>query len=104
MLQLSQTYSVAVLKAGPAYGSEIAAPIVWEHGRRNFELRADGLRSIVCRVIDDTDLCGIGIFNLDVDSTRRTLQADPGVQAGVFTFEVHPCRGFPGDALPQPSQ
>jgi hypothetical protein len=37
MLQLSQTYSVAVLKAGPAYGSEIAAPIVWEHGRRNFE-------------------------------------------------------------------
>jgi len=25
---------------------------------------------------------------------------DPGVAAGVFTYEVHPCRGFPGDALP----
>jgi hypothetical protein len=25
---------------------------------------------------------------------------DPGVQAGIFTFEVHACRGFPGDALP----
>ncbi len=25
---------------------------------------------------------------------------DPGVQAGVFTFEVHGCLGFPGDSLP----
>ena len=28
------------------------------------------------------------------------LPDDPGVQAGVFTFEVHTCRGFPGDSLP----
>jgi len=28
------------------------------------------------------------------------LNDDPGVQAGVFTFEVHGCRGFPGDSLP----
>jgi hypothetical protein len=28
------------------------------------------------------------------------MNDDPGVQAGVFTFEVHPCRGFPGDSLP----
>jgi hypothetical protein len=25
---------------------------------------------------------------------------DPGVAAGVFTYEVHSCRGFPGDSLP----
>jgi hypothetical protein len=25
---------------------------------------------------------------------------DPGVRAGVFTFEVHAGLGFPGDALP----
>jgi hypothetical protein len=28
------------------------------------------------------------------------LADDPGVRAGIFTFEVHTCRGFPGDALP----
>jgi len=34
---------------------------VWEHGRRNFSLRAE---------------------------------------AGIFTYEVHPTRSFPGDRLP----
>jgi len=25
---------------------------------------------------------------------------DPGLQAGIFTYEIHPCRSFPGDSLP----
>jgi hypothetical protein len=28
------------------------------------------------------------------------MNDDPGVAAGVFMCEVHPCLGFPGDALP----
>ena len=32
--------------------------------------------------------------------TVAVMNDDPGVQAGVFTFEVHGCRGFPGDSLP----
>jgi hypothetical protein len=28
------------------------------------------------------------------------MDGDPGVQAGIFTYEVHPVRSFPGDALP----
>ena len=28
------------------------------------------------------------------------MDGDPGVQAGVFVYELHPCRSFPGDALP----
>jgi hypothetical protein len=28
------------------------------------------------------------------------MDGDPGVQAGVFVYDVHTCRGFPGDALP----
>lgn len=28
------------------------------------------------------------------------MEDDPGVRAGVFTYGVHPVRGFPGDALP----
>jgi len=29
------------------------------------------------------------------------MDGDPGVQAGVFEYEVHAVRGFPGDMLPQ---
>jgi hypothetical protein len=25
---------------------------------------------------------------------------DPGVQSGLFTYELHPVRGFPGSSLP----
>ena len=32
---------------------------------------------------------------------RRIMDGDPDVQAGVFTDELHPCRSFPGLALPQ---
>ncbi len=31
---------------------------------------------------------------------KTFMNDDPGVAAGVFTYQVHPCRGFPGDALP----
>jgi hypothetical protein len=73
--------------------------IVWEHGRR-FSLRADGVLSIVCPVPGGEELNGIGIFNATVEETRAIMDDDPGVQAGVFVYELHPCRSFPGDALP----
>jgi hypothetical protein len=96
----TREYSVVLLRAGERYGEEGSDRIVWEHGRRNFSLRADGLLSIVCPVRDDSDLCGVGIFNATVDETTKLMEDDPGVQAGVFTFQVHPARSFPGDALP----
>jgi hypothetical protein len=49
LLARAKAYSVVILRGGPNYGSDGAAPIVRE---------------------------------------------------GVFTFEVHPVLGFPGDALP----
>jgi hypothetical protein len=98
-LSKSRTYSLMILKAGPKYGGEGSDAVVWEHGRRNFSLRADGKLSIVCPVPDDSEVCGIGIFNAEPDEVRRLMEGDPGVQAGLFVYEVHPCRGFPGDAL-----
>ena len=44
-------------------------------------------------------MSGIGIFDTSVDETRRIMDDDPGVRAGIFTYEVHATRGFPGDAL-----
>ena len=100
--QMTRTrgYAVVLLHAGEKYGTEGFEKIVWEHGRNNFSMRADGLLSIVCPVRDDTELCGVGIFNASVEETTKLMEADPGVRAGVFTFEVHPVSSFPGDALP----
>jgi hypothetical protein len=100
LLPTSQPYTAVILRAGPNRRAEGADAIVWEHGRRNFELRADGLLSIVCPVTDDSEVRGIGIFALDPDETRAVMEEDPAVKAGVLTYELHPCRSFPGDALP----
>ena len=100
MLSKTKTYSVLILRATAKASQPEARPIIWEHGRRNFQLRADGLLSIVCPISDGSGVSGIGIFNASAEETQRIMEGDPGVQAGIFTFEVHPCRSFPGDALP----
>ena len=74
--------------------------IIWEHGRRNFALRADGVLAIVCPVADGSEVNGLGIFTTSAEETTRIMDEDPGVKAGVFVYEIHPCRGFPGSSLP----
>lgn len=93
-------YSVVILKRTEKYATSDVETIVWEHGRRNFQLRADGLLAIVCPIKDDSNVSGIGIFNASPEETKAIMDGDPGVQAGIFTYEVHPCRSFPGDSLP----
>jgi hypothetical protein len=99
-LQMTAPYCVVVLKKAAQYGTADAEKIIWEHGRRNMSLQADGLLPIVCPVVDGSEVAGIGIFAVDADETQRIMDDDPGVQAGVFTYELHPCRSFPGSALP----
>ncbi|MBB3749776.1 hypothetical protein FHT44_002237 [Mycolicibacterium sp. BK634] len=99
LLPTTKTYSVAILKAGPNYDSPEAAQIIWEHGRRNFGLRAEGVLQVVLPVADSSDVCGIGVFDCSVEETVAIMDGDPGVAAGVFVYDVHPCRGFPGDHL-----
>jgi hypothetical protein len=100
MLARSKTYTVVFLKSADRQRTPEVDAIIWEHGRRNFALRAQGVLSIVCPVVDDTRWSGIGIFNADAEEVTRIMDDDPGVRAGVFTYEVHPVRSFPGDALP----
>lgn len=98
-LQRTRAYSLVVLRPGPRHGDEGTESIIWEHGRRNFELRADGVLAIVCPVGDDS-VSGVGIFDADPDRTREIMDDDPAVRAGVFVYDVHTCRSFPGDSLP----
>ena len=100
MLAKSSGYTVVLLKSTDRPRTPEVDAIIWEHGRRNFALRAQGVLSIVCPVVDDSQWSGIGIFNADAHEVARIMDGDPGVQAGVFTYEVHPVRSFPGDALP----
>jgi hypothetical protein len=101
MLTTTKGYCLVILKDGPNRHMEGVDKIIWEHGRRNFALRADGLLSIVCPVADESDVDGIGIFNASVEEVKKLMDEDPGVQAGVFVYELHPCPSFPGDSLPK---
>lgn len=100
MLAKTREYTVVVLSAGPAYGGPDTRPIVWEHGRRNFTLRADGRMPIVVPVLDDSPICGVAVLTVGLDEAAALMEDDPGVRAGIFTYTVHPGRSFPGDALP----
>ncbi len=99
-LAKAASYTLVLLRRTDRYGMDGTPEVVWEHGRRNMGLQADGVLPIVCPVGDDTDLAGIGIFVDDPQTVRSIMDADPGIQAGIFSYTVHPCRGFPGSALP----
>lgn len=99
-LAKSKPYTAMLLRmteVGRAPGGE---QIVWEHGRRNMALTAEGKLPIVCPATDDSDWAGVAIFDAPPDEVDRIMREDPGVRAGAFTYELHPVFGFPGAALP----
>ncbi|HEX5171288.1 MAG TPA: hypothetical protein VFW11_19060 [Cyclobacteriaceae bacterium] len=100
MLAKSRPYEVVILKTGPNDGVSTRQEIVWEHVRRNFELRAKGVLSIVCPVFDSPEIKGIGIFNVGREELKKIMDEDPGVKSGIFIYEILSSRSFPGDALP----
>jgi hypothetical protein len=107
--QAARPYTVMILRAGPAFrmpgpdGDPRVTGIIMEHGRRNLRLKQAGLMPIICPIADGSGVTGIGVFDATPDDVERIMAGDPGVQAGVFTYEVHLCRSFPGSALPVPA-
>ena len=99
-LSTTRGYTVVILKKGRAYEPPRSDPVIWAHGRRNFALRAAGLLAIVCPINDGSELAGISIFDGEPAEVEQIMAADPAVQVGVLTFEIHPTRSFPGDSLP----
>ena len=61
MLTKSRGYTVVLLKAGPNRNVDGVDATVWEHARRNFELRAEGTLAIA---VSDQ---GIGIPSRDLE-------------------------------------
>ncbi len=100
-LPAARPYTAVLLRATSKLVRPGADPIIWEHGRRNFALREHGVLAIVLPATDDSDWAGLGIFTAEPDEVRAIMDHDPGVTAGIFTYEVHPVRGFPGSCLPE---
>ena len=100
LMTTTKSYTVVILTKGPNFNRPDAAGIIWEHGRRNFGLRAEGLLSVVFPIRDDSDKAGIGIFNADIEQTKKIIEGDPAVTEGILNFEIHATRSFPGDSLP----
>jgi hypothetical protein len=104
--QAARPYTVMILRAGPNFrtpgpdGDPRVTGIIMAHGKRNVRLKLAGLMPIVCPIGDGSGLSGIGVFDASPEEVERIMAADPGVQTGVFTFDVHACRSFPGSALP----
>lgn len=104
--QTARPYTLVILKTGPRYrtpgpgGDPEVTRIVIAHGLRNARLHVAGLLPIVCPALDGGEVRGVGVFDASSDDVERIMAQDPGVQAGVFTYEVHPIASFPGSILP----
>jgi hypothetical protein len=105
--QSAAPYTILILRRTDAFAAAADRDTtVWEHARRMISLHADGIMPIVCPCRDDrddTDVSGVAIFAADPGRTARIMDEDPAVQAGLYTYEVHPCRSAPGSGLPPPS-
>ena len=106
MRSTARPYTVMILKVGPKFVApgperdDQVTGIIMAHGKRNARLHRAGLMPIICPIADGSGVTGIGVFNAGPDEVDRIMAADPGVIAGVFTYEVHASRSFPGSALP----
>jgi uncharacterized protein YciI len=101
MLTKVKPYFVVVLKRGPQQDQPDAQQIQWEHIRRNFSLREEGILHIVCPVTEEkNDVLGFGVLEAaSAEAAAEIMDGDPAVQAGRIVYEVYACMSFPGDAL-----
>jgi len=101
MQEKSKEYCVCILKTTPRRAQTGMKRFVTEHNRRNFVLRVQGPLSILLQVSDGSTLNGVCIFDMSAEEVKKFLDEDPAIKEGIFTYELHVARGFPGDALPR---
>jgi hypothetical protein len=63
------------------------------------ELLRDGKFRVLYPGSGESGFEGIGILQADPEETKRILDGDPAVKAGVYTYEVHTVRVLPGDRM-----
>ncbi|GAA2136487.1 hypothetical protein GCM10009802_45350 [Streptomyces synnematoformans] len=99
LAETAKPFSLALLQWGPERTMDGADAIELEHQRRMVSLRADGVIAVLCPVASDT-VAGVAIMTVPSEEAAEIMAGDPCVRAGMMRYEVHPCHGFPGDAVP----
>ncbi|NUS44016.1 MAG: hypothetical protein HOQ24_10060 [Mycobacteriaceae bacterium] len=95
----AKPFSLALLQWTPQRTMDGADAIETEHQRRMVSLRADGVIAVLCPVTSDA-IAGVAVMTVPAEKATEIMAADPCVQAGMMRVDVHPCHGFPGDAIP----
>jgi predicted ester cyclase len=104
-LQRTRPYTVCILKATPVYQppgparESWVADLIREHGKRNYALYLAGLQRIICPIGDGSGTTGVSIFDADPAEVDQIMRHDPGVKAGLFTYEIHATQTFPESKL-----
>ncbi len=101
MNEKTKEYCVCIVRITPKRAQTGAHRFVNEHNRRNLALRAQGSLAILCQIADGGTVSGVSIFNAGVAEVKKLMDEDPAVKEGIFTYELHAGRGFPGDMLPK---
>lgn len=99
-LAQAKPYTAVLLRTTDKFMRPEVDPIIWEHGRRNMALGEHGVLAVVLPANDASDWAGLGIFTATPEEVAEIMDHDPGVEAGIFNYEIHPVRGFPGASLP----
>lgn len=99
-LTQAKPYTAVLLRTTEKFVRPDVDPLIWEHGRRNMALGEHGVLAVVLPADDSSDWAGLGIFTAAPDEVAEIMDHDPGVEAGIFSYEIHPVRGFPGASLP----
>jgi hypothetical protein len=99
VLKTRKPYTLVIFKGGPRADGPGADRLIREHGRRNLKLRKEGVLNLIIALKDEGEIWGLDVFNTGVDETRKIMEGDPAVKAGVMKCEIHPAVSFPGDSL-----
>jgi uncharacterized protein len=91
-----ETYELVLLRHTRQYGEfedENRERIFREHLGHTLSMVASGKQLVAGPITDspaeDEQVCGFGLFQQgSLDAVRRMMDADPGVQQGLYTFDV----------------
>jgi len=93
-------YVLVLLKKGPKFDileTDIKEQNFAAHNSYYAELQANRVLTFSGNTPGEGDLYGVAIYNItDGDKVRTLVSNDPGVTAGLFDYEIHPCFGMEG--------
>jgi uncharacterized protein YciI len=105
------TYQMVLLRhtaAGRDFDEQTRERIFREHLAYTLSMVAGGDQLAAGPVKDspagDTDICGLGIYQKEsLDEVRRLIEQDPGVQQGLYSFDVMTWHTAPGTVTSPPA-